>query len=364
MKALNRSIKYGAILIAALAAGCSKVPTGSEGNTETDKIRCFSVPGPSVTTDGEPLTVSVYIFSSPSGLNRYTLTDKIASIGSSATYRFHNGDLVSNDYRFLFIATGTQPEIGLFTKTGSLPEKGIAWEDIVLRTLTSAPGTDNYYSVETLTGKQIEATDRITGRLTRIVGQTIFEFTRSSDASKVVPTDIISPDVGSVLDRVNEIKITYSGVPTEVGFDNEGKPVTYGANIEVSQTIAVRYDPSDMKVSVPQTDNGIDPPISGVKGGARIMGLCMLPSNSSISTNMIFTYFDTTPACGNNHTAGESHNTSCYDTRSITLDIPPFGSTGLSVLSDTFTVSKIGLPCDRIIDVPETNSINIDFNWN
>lgn len=364
MKAIFKHMEYGAILIALWLTGCSKTSDVQSRYTEPEKALNFTIPASIQTSAATSLNTSVYIFSSPASLNSYTLCGSIPALGDRTVYRFSNSDLSSKDYRFLFISTPAQAEISLTTISGTAPATGTKWEDVVLHTLTTAPGTDNYYAVETISGKELEAAERVTGKLSRIVGQTVYEFTRSADASSVIPADIISPDVKSVLDRIYEIEIEYSGVTEAVSFDAGGNPVPYGAAVNAMQRVTVTYDADGFKVSVPQSDRGIALPASAVKGGARIMGLCMLPCNKTVAAKLTFSYFDTTPACGNNHAAGESHSASCYDKRSMTLAIPPVGSTGLSVLRDTYTVSRIGLPCDRIIDVPETNSINISFSWN
>lgn len=352
------------MLLALWVTGCSDTTDLNSRYDEPEKALDFTIPASVQTSAATSLNTSVYIFSSPASMNAYTLCGSIPSLGGTDVYRFSNSDLSSKDYRFLFISTPAQAEISLTTTSGTAPATGTKWKDVVLHTLTTAPGTDNYYAVETISGKELEAAERVTGKLSRIVGQTVYEFTRSADGASVVPTDIISPDVESVLDRIYDIQIEYSGVTEAVNFDADGNPVPYGAAVNAVQRVTLTYDADGFKVSVPQSDKEIVLPASAVKGGARIMGLCMLPCNENVAATLTFSYFDTTPSCGNSHAAGESHSASCYDKRSVTLAIPPAGTTGLSVFRNTYTVSRIGLPCDRIIDVPETNSISISFSWN
>lgn len=344
---------------AALLFGCSE---GSDGDrTAGPGIVRVSASGNAA--DGRPLGVSVYIFSSPAGQNAYVLADSIAPLNAGAVYRFPNRDLASRDYRFLFLATVSPAEIAVGTKSGAAPAPGTRWDDITVCALTDACGPDNYLAVETLTGKEVEKTDRITGKLGRAVGQPVYEFTRSSDPSAVSPADIISPYVESVLDRVYEISIEYAGVRKAVSFDPDGNAQPYGAGFAVRQTVTPTLADS-LKVAVPQTDAGLAGAASGVKGGVRIMGFCMLPCSDAMTASLTFGYYDTTPKCGNTHPAGAAHDSTCYDRRSLTLAVPAAGTPGLSVLKDTYTVNRVGLPCDRVIDIPHSDPVSIDFTWN
>ncbi len=344
---------------AALLSGCSENSDGER--TAGPGIVRVSASGNDA--DGRPLGVSVYIFSSPAGQNAYTLADSVAPLNDGAVYRFPNRDLASCDYRFLFLATVSPAQIAAGTKSGASPGLGTRWGDIIVSALTDACGPDNYLAVETLTGKEVEKADRITGKLGRIVGQPVYEFTRSSDPSAVAPADAISPYVESVLDRVYEIDIEYAGMRKAVSFDPDGNPQPYGAGFAVRQTVTPALADS-LKVAVPQPDAGLAGAGSGVKGGVRIMGLCMLPCNDAVTTALTFGYYDTTPKCGNAHSAGQAHDSTCYDRRSLTLAVPAAGMPGLPVMKDTYTVNRIGLPCDRVIDIPYSGPVSIDFTWN
>ena len=95
----------------------------------------------------------------------------------------------------------------------------------------------------------------------------------------------------------------------------------------------------------------------------RVSGLLrLLPSDSKLRVKLLFTYYDTTPACGNGHTG--VHSAACFPQRQLTLALPATdAAAGLPVAADCFTVNRAGLRCDRIIDIPVGGGIETNFDW-
>lgn len=65
---------------------------------------------------------------------------------------------------------------------------------------------------------------------------------------------------------------------------------------------------TDFKVPLPQTDKGLGIYDDGVRGSLRMKGAFLLPSDSKLRVKLLFTYYDTTPACGNGHTGVHSRS--------------------------------------------------------
>ena len=99
-----------------------------------------------------------------------------------------------------------------------------------------------------------------------------------------------------------------------------------------------------------------------MRGSLRMKGAFLLPSDSKLRVKLLFTYYDTTPACGNGHTG--VHSAACFPQRQLTLALPAAdAATGLPVAANCFTVNRAGLHCDRIIDIPVGGGIETNFDW-
>lgn len=175
------------------------------------------------------------------------------------------------------------------------------------------------------------------------------------------PESILSPDVESVIDRIARIEISYENPTTELRFDENGTlvPAAY-ASEPLVQSILPQM--TDFKVPLPQTDKGLGIYDDGVRGSLRMKGAFLLPSDSKLRVKLLFTYYDTTPACGNGHTG--VHSAACFPQRQLTLALPAAdAATGLPVAANCFTVNRAGLHCDRIIDIPVGGGIETNFDW-
>ena len=188
----------------------------------------------------------------------------------------------------------------------------------------------------------------------------LFDIYRTG-GSLLEPESILSPDVESVIDRIARIEISYENPTTELRFDENGTliPAAY-ASEPLAQSILPQM--TDFKVPLPQADKGLGIYDDGVRGSLRMEGAFLLPSDSKLRVKLLFTYYDTTPTCGNGHTG--VHSAACFPQRQLTLALPATdAAAGLPVAADCFTVNRAGLRCDRIIDIPVGGGIESNFDW-
>lgn len=172
---------------------------------------------------------------------------------------------------------------------------------------------------------------------------------------------MVSADVESVLDRVTGIEIEYLSPTVSLRFDTDGAliPAAYASEPLRQDILPVM---ENFRVSLPQADLGLGVYDASLRGSLRMEGAYVLPSDAKLRVNLTFTYYDTTPTCGNDHTG--DHTEACYGLQRMSLTLPSADApAGLPVAADCFTVNKAGLRCDRIIDVPVGGSIAMEFGW-
>lgn len=308
------------------------------------------------------LTTPLYVFLRPAGTQEeYVFNRRYEAVADGETLRLPLSEIRDYDYRFLAVA---QPEGGswltLRTPGGEAFAPGAAWSDLRLTSAAGGAEPDGYCGFTDKSGAVILSDGTIQLTLTRIAGQVLFCFYRIG-GSISEPVEVVSPDVASVIDRVSRIEIEYANPTTALRFDADDRlvPAAYGTE-PLRQVIAP--DMAGFKVPLPQTEKGLGLYDAALRGSLRIAGACLLPSDEKLRVKAVFTYYDTTPACGNGH-AGD-HSETCYAQRQVTLRLPAEASaTGLPVAADCFTVNRAGLRCDRIIDVPAHGGIVTDFKW-
>lgn len=140
--------------------------------------------------------------------------------------RLMNDDLQNHTYRFLFLATpGNGPEIAVKSKDGTEVTAGLtAWPDLTVVAEKDSLTAGNYHGILDRDGAELLKTGGIDGVLTRLTGQFMFEFYRVGPDGISTPTDIVSPDVLSVLDRVYRIDLSYTGLTQTVCFGTGNMP--------------------------------------------------------------------------------------------------------------------------------------------
>ena len=248
----------------------------------------------------------------------YVFDRSYTSVADGETLKLPLAELKAYDYRFLMVAQpgGTQ-WLSLSTAAGTQFVPGVAWEDLRLGCASGAAAADGYSGYTDLSG-----------------------------------ADIL---------RIARIEISYENPTTELRFDENGTlvPAAY-ASEPLVQSILPQM--TDFKVPLPQTDKGLGIYDDGVRGSLRMKGAFLLPSDSKLRVKLLFTYYDTTPACGNGHTG--VHSAACFPQRQLTLALPAAdAATGLPVAANCFTVNRAGLHCDRIIDIPVGGGIETNFDW-
>lgn len=321
-------------------------------------IICRAAVGKEAT--GSDLQVKLYMFSSEGGGDYLFNSSLPIAIDGSTKLKLEPDDLNKKDYRFLFIATPKeQPEIQVQSNDGSSFDSGTTWQNVVVAMTGDSLSVDNYYGITDLPGTSIRQTGVIEGELKRMVGQMVFCFYKADADRKPLPVD--DAEVASVLDRISSIDITYTGVPRQVSFDADNKPVA-GNEGTINHSVRFAFDTDGLEVSLPQT--GVPVEIAdSIKGGAILKGTCLFPSPSNVRVSMTFHYYDTTPICTED--GKSTHGVDCFDKCTLSLSIPKEGeATGLKVLPDYFTINNACLPCNRIIDIRHTSGLTINTEWN
>ena len=123
-----------------------------------------------------------------------------------------------------------------------------------------------------------------------------------------------------------------------------------------------------LRVSIPQAHQRFEiPPIesSTKDGSVRIRGSYGLPSDKGVRYNLKFYYYDTTPMCGDT-TKAHNHYTNvdaCFVKNSIEVNLPKKISPAnlLDIFANYYTVNKIGIRFDRIIDLEMSAGFGFDY---
>lgn len=342
-----------------LATAC-----GLEGEQEClpcNKIRLVDVQLAGTLPAAE-LETPLYLFKRPAGTQEpYTFDRSYDSASDGMTLKLPFAEMKDYDYRFLAVAQPLGSEWLSLRSAAGLPlVQGVSWDDLRMACASGNASVEGYSGFTDMDGEAILLAGSVRLTLTRVAGQMLFDFYRIG-SSLSEPEGIVSADVESVIDRVTKIEIAYENSTTSLRFDTDNRliPATY-ASQPFRQVITP--DAADFKVSLPQVDKGLGLYDAELRGSLRIAGAALLPSDAKMRVKMVFTYYDTTPACGNTH-AGD-HTVACYAQREVTLNLPAASSaTGLPVSSDCYTVNRAGLRTDRIIDIPAGGGIETDFEW-
>lgn len=349
----------GVLFVLAFAGAC-----GLE--TQDECLSCGKIRNAELRLSGTlpatGLTMPLYLFRRPAGTyDDYVFERSYASVADGETLKLPLSELRGYDYRFLMVA---QPDAGAWlamrTAAGTAFAPGTAWSDVRLTSAAGAAASEGYCGVTDMSGEEILIDGNIRLTLTRIAGQVLFDFFRTG-GSLSQPQGVVSADVESVIDRVSGIEIAYENPTTALRFDENGQliPAAY-AQQPLRQTITPQA--ADFKVTLPQEERGLGIYDASLRGSLRIAGAFLMPSDAKLRIKMVFTYYDTTPACGNDH-AGD-HTADCYALRQVTLGLPSAAApAGLPVAADCFTINRAGIRCDRIIDVPVGTTIETDFSW-
>lgn len=311
--------------------------------------------------NNEPtLQYGVYIFSRPVGEGEYGLDSIILPVNEDSRIKFDNSLLVRREYRFLFIATPSDNSaLKVVNASLTQPLTGTLWSNIRIVPQADSISIDNYYEVTDRSGEDILSTDTIQGHLTRIVGQPVFRFFKiGTSLNDLIPIDLTT--VTSIFDRIQSIQIDYQNYTPAIAFDANGIPQPEAPQSAGQSTITQKITTTLEHFRLPLPQQNLVLIQSDAANGGEIKGYCFLPNTPRLRTSLTFTYYDTTPACGD---AEHAHDETCYPLRTLTLNIPKQSAPGLSVEADTYTVSKAGIRCDRLIDIEYVNNMDIITDW-
>lgn len=354
----------GLLGLAALLGGLFHSCTESQQDT-TDwvdgKSEFLFRTGFSEGTSGEDLLTSLYVFSTDgNGGSDYQFSTSLPQVISGTTkLQMKYADLKKKNYRFLFVATPqAKPEIQVKSSDTPSFALGTSWEKVVITMATDSLSVDNYYAITDMKGMDILASNDITGELTRLVGQMVFCFYKASKEG------VNDPEVLSVLDRISSIDITYQNAPLQIKFDADNKPVPMpDSKITLQHTVRLALTAEGQKVDLSNQGTAVETNDTITKGGAILKGTCLLPASQTVRVAMKFHYYDTTPICRKTEKE-HIHDAGCYTLKELELHLPKQESPmGLSVLPDHFTVNNALLPCNRVIDIMHTSSINVNTVW-
>jgi len=308
------------------------------------------------------MQTTVYVFGKSSGDTDY-IVKNIILLGDETvkSHPYIESDWSDEFYRFLFVATSeTEENLEVVNAANASLAMNDAWLDLRIKADVADVSGDLYYDIVDMTNAQIKADNSsIDGDLTRMVGQMVLEIYRTDQTSKL-PMDIVSSKIASVLDRVYQIEIDYTGLTSEIRFDDAGTPVEVAYNgIAKSVTDIIQGD--TLQVSVSDNDK-LELAVAGVAGSVRIKDLFCLPSSDKIKMKATFHYYDTTPTCED---MDHAHTKECYTKKALELNLPQNNQEleYLSVQPNYYTLNKAGIWLDRIIDLEIISDFSFDTAW-
>lgn len=336
-----------------LAAGCARTPEIAPDTEVSAAVVLESDPA------AEGLEYAMYIFRSPANQEAFSLVDIVSPLSDGYRLTVKPNEWENSNYRFLFTAfpqNGAQ--LAIHGIDGRAPAKSIPWDNIRIERLGGNLSADYYYGIIDLTGEEIIRTGKVTGSLSRIVGQPVYEFFRSEQGN-FNPDNIVSDAVASVFDRISGVQAEYTGTVTRMKFDAEGRlqPDVYA---DRTLTTSVTLD-GNQQAHMPQEENGLTVAYTDVRGSVLLAGPYLLPSPDSHRVRMTFTYYDDTPICGNSDDG--NHTSDCYALKTVTLTMPASETATLPVIADHQTVCRAGLPADRVIDCINGANLNLETKW-
>lgn len=364
--------KFKLIIIACFTCSAAiMIPSCADRTVFPDsgeEIRAAIMPVVTRTDGSVDLEFTLYIFDRPmvSGQD-YAFSRSITFGSEGATITFTGTDLSGREYRFLFIAreNGSEEMIVIDKSAADKALSSSAWSDIRLEAVTPFLSLDNYCGVTDMTGSEIKDAGTIEGTLKRFVGQPVYDIYRVAENDINSPERIHSSEVLSVIDRIYGIDFRFSGLTYRMAF-SETNDLTPDREETISMSYALAVETNDdAKTPVPQQDGIIAEYLTNVTGSTRIYGRCLLPADGDgISVEMDFQYIDTIRVCWDEEQSdpGHVHDKWCNHLSYINLNIPRPGLKFV-VEPNKFTRHKIGIPCDRVIDVPQEGGFIINTTW-
>ena len=347
---------------------------------EQEQVLVALSPGQRAGYSGGTLNYGVFIFRSPEEESHYAFFGTLSPFTSGTSVKMNLSDLVGYNYRFLFIALPEDISYStvvteLSAGGNSVPVTGsssnFTWDALRINRPGTALSADFYYGVTEMEGAEIIESELVEGNLVRMVGQMVFDIFKAN-GTVADPVGIPeSAGVTSVMDRAFRVEVEYTGLTPRLLFDADHTlvPDLAAGTYSATEEIIPLYDLADGKVTPSPQSSGdalevylpADAAPALYPGAVRVRGAYLFPAASGITATLTVHYFDTTPVCGNTSDTHTHDLHGCYPVKNIELVLPKTGS--LSVRPDYFTANKIGIPCNRVIDIPLDYGISVDTTW-
>lgn len=352
---------YILVIAIGFLAACSEdqevppiIPENPTGTPFSFKAKGFSL-------NADQLNYSLYIFSHAAGsTEEYRLDSMIHPLLETSKLVFSNQKLSEKDFRFLFIATpAAHPEITITQgNTAGDPASGSSWSEIRIRTAADSLTIDNYYGVTDLTGTELLKIDTIQGKLSRLVGQTVFDFTKIGNSLEN-PLPINDATVNSIFDRIYQIDLEYTGYTSALRLEGKDQLVPADTIFVPLHLFGTPQFEAGLKVTIPQGQ--IDTLSIGESYGGRLRGAYLFPTTGTLQAKLTFYYYDTTPLCPD---LVHKHEADCYAKSSVKLNLSGKpAATGIPVHENAYTVNRIGIRNNRIIDISYGADMDLDTQW-
>lgn len=364
-------------IVLALAACSEGGPGAPEGAITVEASPALPTEG----LQGE-IAYGAYIFRKGAADAEYGLYKAVYPFVSGSDLELELAALDGAGLRFLFTAmpAGVNQNDVVSALTGETVSPlaqsaaGLAWSSVRFVHPGVALTADYYYGVTDITGADLIAAGKVEGILTRFVGQMTYDIFKVS-GSLTNPVGVSDTEnVLSVIDRVYLIEEDCAGLTARLKFDGttlvadtEAEPYT------LENTITPVPDGSTGKVTLAEARTGgaIEKyAASGEEadlylGAARIRGAYLFPAADGVEAVLTFHYYDTTPICGGNHADGQEGHTleGCYVKPAGGLPLYVSRGGSVAVKANHYTANKIGIPCDRVIDIPLNSGLNIITGW-
>lgn len=283
------------------------------------------------------------------------------------SFQFHNYEIEKKLYKLVILATpSVQNETQLVSESGPL-ENGSLLSDVCIELVPNGKSgyhllsKNNYYTIKPFSGKDVVDNDILTIELAleRAVGQLVFDIFKvtNNSISQPVATD---DGFGSVLDRIEQIRVKVRNFSYRYSVSKDTTTVA-PVDKEVSTTGATLLDKEYLLYPGVQPKGVITGPVikneKQIGGSVRVYGPYLLPSpeTSPVNVMLSFSYYDTSPV-------NETYELISLD-NGLQLNLPSGNKNRIYVEKNCYTVTNIGIPHNRVIDLDISSDITIETKW-
>lgn len=283
------------------------------------------------------------------------------------SFQFQNYEIEKKLYKLVILATpSVQNETRLACESGIL-DNGSPLSDVCIELVPDGKSgyhllsKDNYYTIQPFSGKDIVYNNILTIEpvLKRAVGQLVFDIFKvtNNSISQPVATD---DGFGSVLDRIEKIRVKTRNFSYRYSISKH-TTTTAPKEKEVSITGATDLDDEYLLHAEVQPKEVITGPVTKnnkqIGGSVRVYGPYLLPSpeTSPVNVMLSFSYYDTSPV-------NETYELIGLD-NGLQLNLPSGNKNRIYVEKNCYTVTNIGIPHNRVIDLDIFGNVTIETKW-